>query len=106
MLLAHQVAQKIHAVTGGGDRVRDLIDLQLIVGRSELALDEVRRVCARPLSYRRVQEWPPTVACREGWGRACAEQASGLSVRGSVEEAGEWANGLIGAIDGADGTTR
>ena len=105
MPLAHQVAQKIHAVTGGGDRVRDLIDLQLIVGRSELALDEVRRACVRLFSYRRAQEWPPTVACQEGWGRAYAEQASGLPVRGSVEEAVEWANELIDAIDGAGDAT-
>ncbi len=106
MPLAHQVAQKIHAVTGGGDRVRDLIDLQLIVGRSELALDEVRRVCVRLFSYRRAQEWPPIVACQEGWGRAYAEQASGLPVRGSVEEAVEWANELIDAIDGAGDVAR
>lgn len=104
--LAHQAAQKIHVVTGGGDRIHDFIDLKLIVGRSELALDEVRRVCVRPLSYRRAQEWPSTVACWEGWGRTCAVQASGLPVRGSVEEAVEWANELISAIDGADGVTR
>ena len=58
------------------------------------------------LLLRRAQEWPPTVACQEGWGRAYAELASGLPVRGSVEEAVEWANELIGAIDGADGAAR
>lgn len=46
------------------------------------------------------------MACQEGWGRAYAELASGLPVRGSVEGAVEWANELIGTIDGADGSAR
>lgn len=106
MPLARQVAQEIHAVTGGGDRVRDLVDLRLIVGRSELALDEARRACIGLFSCRRARERPPTVVCREGWGRACAVQAPGLPVRSSAEEAVEWANEPFGAMDGADGATR
>ena len=45
------------------------------------------------------------MAPQEGWGRTYAELASGLPVRGSVEEAAEWANELIAAIDGAGGAT-
>lgn len=45
--LEHQVAQKLHAVSAGGDRARDLIDLQLIVKRSPLDLAAVKTVCER-----------------------------------------------------------
>lgn len=62
-------------------------------------------MCVRLFSYLRAQEWPPTVAPQEGWGRAYAELASGFPARDSVEEAAEWANELIVAIDGAGGAT-
>ena len=41
MPLEHQVAQRLHAVTGTGDRVRDLIDLQVIFANDK----------GRPTSY-------------------------------------------------------
>ena len=37
MPLDHQVAQKLHALTGPGDRARDLVDLQLIAANAEQA---------------------------------------------------------------------
>lgn len=42
MRLDHQVAQKLHAVSGPGDRARDLIDLQLIDARAEIDLTAAR----------------------------------------------------------------
>ena len=36
MPLDHQVAQKLHALTGPGNRARDLVDLQLIAANAEL----------------------------------------------------------------------
>ena len=64
MPLAHQIAQKLHAVSGPGDRARDLIDLQLIDARAEVDLTAARAACRRLFSYRRAQAWPP--AEREG----------------------------------------
>ena len=42
MRLDHQVAQKLHAVSGPGDRARDLIDLQMIDARAEIDLTAAR----------------------------------------------------------------
>jgi hypothetical protein len=102
MPLDHQVAQKLHALTGAGDRARDLVDLQLIVSNAELDLAATRRVCERLFAYRRAQAWPPSVAPREGWEGLYAEQASELPVLQDLGEAVEWANDLVGRIAAAD----
>lgn len=101
MPLPHQVAQKIHALTGGGDRVRDLIDLQLIASNETVDLEATRAVCERLFAYRKKQEWPPTVTRQPGWGALYAEQASGLPVEQEIDRAVEWANALIGEIERA-----
>ena len=102
MRVEHQIAQKIHAVTSGGDRARDLADLQLIARNCDIDLVATKRTCARLFAYRRAQAWPPVVEKRPGWDALYAEQASGLSVLQSVEEAVEWVDALIGRIDSAD----
>lgn len=66
MPLPHQVAQKIHALTGGDDRVRDLIDLQLIASNETVDLEATCAACERLFSYRKKQEWPPTVTRQPG----------------------------------------
>lgn len=81
MPLEHQVAQKIHALTGGGDRVRDLVDLQIVFANSEVVLHATRRVCERLFAYRQAQAWPPAITPREGWAEQCPAQAEGLPVR-------------------------
>ena len=101
MPLEHQVAQKLHAVTGAGDRVRDLIDLQVMFANSDVDLAATRRTCERLFAYRKAQDWPPTVSAREGWEEQYRSLAGGLRVRQSVGEAVEWANGLIGRIASA-----
>ncbi|WP_101721059.1 nucleotidyl transferase AbiEii/AbiGii toxin family protein [Eggerthella timonensis] len=101
MPLVHQVAQKIHAVTGGGDRVRDLVDLQLISANAELDLAEIRRTCARLFAYRKAQTWPPVVAKGEGWDALYAAQAADLPVKPGIDEAVAWANDLIERIESA-----
>lgn len=98
MPFPHQVAQKLHALTGEGDRPRDLIDLQLIVANAELDFHATCRVCERLFAYRRKQAWPPTVENRAGWDELYAEQSQGLPVKSSVDSAVAWANGLIAAI--------
>ena len=39
---ATRVAQKLHELTSGGDRVRDLVDLQLIMGNADVDLARTR----------------------------------------------------------------
>ncbi|MBC2887998.1 nucleotidyl transferase AbiEii/AbiGii toxin family protein [Gordonibacter massiliensis (ex Traore et al. 2017)] len=102
MPLVHQVAQKIHAVTGGGDRVRDLVDLQLIAANADVDLAEVKRICVRLFAYRKSQAWPPDVVKGEGWDVLYAAQAAGLPVKPSADEAIDWTNGLIARIDGEE----
>ena len=96
--LDRQVAQKLHALTGPGDRARDLVDLQLIAANAELNLVATRRVCERLFVYRKAQTWPPEVVLRDGWEGLYAEQASGLHVLQNLGDAVEWANGFIRLI--------
>ncbi|HZL05972.1 MAG TPA: nucleotidyl transferase AbiEii/AbiGii toxin family protein, partial [Coriobacteriia bacterium] len=54
----HQVAQKLHAVSEpGSERVRDLVDLQLLDNGEDLDLRLVRATCERLFEYRRQQAW-------------------------------------------------
>ncbi len=101
MPLDHQVAQKLHAVSGPGDRARDLIDLQLIATRAEVDLAATKDTCERLFSYRRAQTWPPTIAKQDGWDEMYAALAEELPVVQSVDEAIEWANELVAKIDDA-----
>jgi hypothetical protein len=101
MDLCYQVAQKLHGLTSGGDRVRDLVDLQLIMGNADVDLARTRRVCVRLFAYRKAQRWPPRVVSGEGWGELYAAQAEGLDVLSDLSEAIEWANGLVARIDAA-----
>lgn len=55
MTLEHQVAQKLHAVTGTGDRVRDLVDLQVMFSNSDIDLAATKRTCERLFAYRQRQ---------------------------------------------------
>ncbi len=95
MSLEHQIAQKIHAVSTSGDRARDLVDLQLIFERTDVDLLRVRGICERLFAYRHAQTWPPSVLKRPGWDDLYAEQASGLPVLQDVNEAIEWARGIV-----------
>lgn len=99
MSLTHQVAQKIHAVTSGSDRVRDLVDLQLITANADIDFVETRLTCVRLFAYRKMQTWPPVVVKGKGWDTLYATQAAGLPVEQSADNAIAWANGLIERID-------
>lgn len=77
----HQVAQKLHAVSGErSERARDLVDLQLLDKREDLNVGPVAATCARLFDYRRQQAWPPTI---------------------QVEEAVEWVNEFVRRIAAA-----
>lgn len=101
MDLSYQVAQKLHGLTSGGDRARDLVDLQLIVHNAEVDLARTRRICVRLFAYRKAQAWPPMVAAGGGWEELYAAQARGLDVLQDLGEAVEWANLLVSQIDAA-----
>lgn len=98
MSLPHQVAQKLHALTGEGERLRDLVDLQLIVANASLDLYATRHVCERLFAYRKRQAWPPTVKKHLAWDEFYVELSRGLPVENDIDSAVSWANGLIAAI--------
>lgn len=98
MSLDHQIAQKLHAVTDDEDRVRDLVDLQLIMQYDDIDLASTRETCERLFAYRKRQEWPPAVAVRPGWDEQYAVQSAGLPVAQDVYEAVGRVNALIKSI--------
>lgn len=103
MGLEYQVAQKLHGLSSGGDRVRDLVDLQLITRDSDIDLTETRRICTRLFAYRKQQQWPPSIVAGAGWEQLYTVQAAGLPVIQGIVEALEWVNNLVAEIDGACG---
>lgn len=102
MKLSHQIAQKLHALTeDGSERVHDLIDLQIIVNDGNVDWLATKKACIRLFAYRGMQDWPPTAEPHAGWAEAYGIQAKGLDVAATMDEAIDWANGLIRHIDHA-----
>ncbi|WP_207479756.1 nucleotidyl transferase AbiEii/AbiGii toxin family protein [Microbacterium sp. SD291] len=98
----HQIAQKLHAVSGeSSERARDLVDLQLLDADEGLDLEQVAVTCARLFGYRRQQVWPPTIVAGASWGSLYVEAADGLSVLPSAAEAVAWANDFVRRIAAA-----
>ena len=98
----HQVAQKLHAVSGeGSERARDLVDLQLLDKREDLDVAQVAATCVRLFDYRRQQAWPPTIVAGNQWDTLYAEAADGLDVLPTVEEAVRWATDFVRRVAGA-----
>ncbi|MFT3971105.1 MAG: nucleotidyl transferase AbiEii/AbiGii toxin family protein [Micropruina sp.] len=92
----HQVAQKLHAISGErSERARDLVDLQLIADREDLDFAQVAATCIRLFDYRRQQSWPPTVAAGPGWETIYMEAADGLDVLPAVGAAVAWINDFV-----------
>lgn len=95
----HQIAQKLHAVSEeGSERVRDLVDLQLLEGAENLNLPQVAATCARLFRYRHQQTWPPTITTGTNWDSLYAEASEGLDVLSTTEEAVTWINEFIQRI--------
>ena len=98
----HQVAQKLHAVSGeGSERARDLVDLQLIDKGEGLDFVQVRATCVRLFEYRRQQPWPPTVAVGEGWGTLYEAAIEDVEALPDVEAAVAWVNAFVERIEAA-----
>jgi predicted nucleotidyltransferase component of viral defense system len=100
MPLHHQIAQKLHAVTGKkSQRAHDLVDLQLIAARSPVDRALTHDACIRLFASRRKQTWPPAVTKGEGWDAIYDRAKEDLPVLQSVDEAVDWGNELIRSID-------
>lgn len=102
MPLHHQIAQKLHGLTEDGSRrAHDLIDLQIIARGGGVDLAKTRETCERLFAYRRAQGWPSPIVKNDGWEGLYSAQAEGLDVLQNVDDAVEWANGLIDDIASA-----
>jgi hypothetical protein len=95
----HQVAQKLHAVSEpGSDRVRDLVDLQLLDKGEDLDLAQVNATCVRLFEYRRQQTWPPTIGVANGWSDLYEAAVEDVDVLPGAEAAVAWVNELVSRI--------
>ena len=100
MPLPFQVAQKLHGVSASGsNRVRDLIDLQVIFAHDDVSLRVLRETCERLFRYRQCQPWPPLIVKGKGWDELYAAQRGSLPVALTVDKAIAWTNALVEKID-------
>ena len=100
MPLPFQIAQKLHGVSAdGSERVRDLVDLQLIAASFTVDMAKTADICRRLFAYRRRQSWPPRIVKGELWDSLYDEQRGTLPVLPTVDEAVAWTNELIERID-------
>ena len=81
----------------GSDRVRDVIDLQLIM-RTGIEIAEILPVCEQLFRYRRCQTWLPVVVKGKGWDMLYDSLRGKLPVLQTADEAIAWVNDLIAAI--------
>lgn len=102
MPAAHQVAQKLHAVSmEGSERARDLVDLHLLDKGEDLDLVHVRATCVRLFEYRRQQVWPASVTPGEGWDTLYETAVEDVDALPDVEAAIAWANAFVERIEAA-----
>jgi hypothetical protein len=95
----HQVAQKLHAVSEpDSERVRDLVDLQLLDRGEGLDLTQVRATCQRLFEYRRLHAWPPLLQTGAGWDTLYEAAIEGVDALPDIEAAVAWVNDLIRRI--------
>ncbi|MDN5584948.1 MAG: nucleotidyl transferase AbiEii/AbiGii toxin family protein [Brevibacterium sp.] len=96
MRVDHQIAQKLHAISGeGSERARDLVDLQLLDSGEDLDLRSVAATCVRLFGYRRQQVWPPSIVTGEHWDTLYMAATEGLDVLPGVEDAIVWVNDFV-----------
>lgn len=96
MSIPFQIAQKLHGVSQpGSSRVRDLIDLQLIMQNEDFDVAITADICRKLFSYRKMHAWPVMVEKGEGWDSVYDEQRGCLPVAESCDEAVRIVNMLI-----------
>jgi len=102
MKCEYQIAQKLHGLTEPRSRrAHDLVDLQLIVERSKVDFALTAKICRRLFAFRRMQPWPPKVIKGADWDSLYEMSNLKKTVSRSIDEAVDWANGLITSIDDA-----
>lgn len=102
MSIPFQVSQKLHGVSQpGSSRVRDLIDLQLILKNEGIDVAATADISRKLFKYRKVHFWPPHIEKGEGWDRVYVEQRGDLPVAESCDEAVRIVNELINQLDKA-----
>lgn len=100
MRLEHQIAQKLHAASEpSSDRAHDLIDLQIAINEGGIDYKKAKETCVRLFEYRQGQAWAPVITKGANWDSLYSEQAEGLDVLQTADEAVAWANALIATID-------
>ncbi len=99
MALPFQIAQKLHGLSQrGSGRVRDMIDLQMIVANERIDYVRTAEICRRLFVYRRMQAWPPFIVAQNDWDSLYNAQRFGLPVLASCNDAIDWTNRLIETI--------
>ena len=102
MSIPFQISQKLHGVSQpGSSRVRDLIDLQLIMQNEEFDVGVTADICRKLFNYRKMHQWPTNVVKGEGWDSVYDEQRGDLPVAESCDEAVRIVNELIEQLDRA-----
>ena len=102
MSIPFQISQKLHGVSQpGSSRVRDLIDLQLIMQNEDFDVGATVDICRKLFNYRRMQQWPANVMKGEGWDSVYEELRGDLPVAESCDDAVRIVNELIKRLDRA-----
>lgn len=102
MSIPFQVAQKLHGVSQpGSSRVRDLIDLQLIMQNEDFDIGATADICRKLFNYRKMHTWPASVEKGYGWDSVYDEQRGDLPVAKICDEAVRIVNNLIEKLDRA-----
>lgn len=100
MTIPFQIAQKLHGLSQpGSTRVRDLVDLQLIIANETVDWVRTAGVCRKLFAYRKTHLWPAKVTGSEEWQAIYDSQRGSLPVVPTCDEAVSWANNLIRQID-------
>jgi len=100
MPIHHQIAQKLHALSGkDSERAHDLIDLQVIAYNESIDYPHTKAVCRRLFDFRKQQSWPPVIKKNDGWDALYENQIEGLNVFPGIDEAIAWVNALVHRIE-------
>ena len=102
MSIPFQVSQKLHGVTQpGSTRVRDLIDLQLILNNEDFDIGATSEICRNLFKYRKMHSWPTYVVKGDSWDSIYVEQRGDLPIVETCDEAVRVVNELIDRLDKA-----
>lgn len=96
----HQIAQKLHALSGtDSERAHDLVDLQLLVAAETPDLAQVRETCERLFRSRQAHVWPPEVVPGPTWAGLYATAADGIpGIAAGADAAVLWVRQFIDDI--------